>query len=570
MEKGRIQGRIGAALGPCLALQPESPAFVGHVERDPLEAQVLLDARDHEVEQPAAAGDRSHLPGEGGEPLEARRVPTLALEDLAAAQEGRGRAREDGEDLHVVLGEAPGLVAGHQQAEDVGLGQERHEHDRVEVAAFEDLGQEAGVAAHVVRDVGPTGPEAPAAPRIRLHREPEPARRFVGEAVHGQRGGDRLGQGIVECYGADGSADESGQALGHHPVELFRLGDERPVTADLVEKGQVAGSGPGRFAVPQDLVVERLQAQEGADLEDQGRRVGGLLEKIVGPGFVPAPHRTRVPEGGQHDDRQRGPVSLADAHAGLEPVHPGQAHVQEHEVEPLLTQPIERGLARVRARGFEAVVAEQLHHGPRDVGVVFDDQDLGQGHSGRRASVALRIQGRQHGVTRLESCLVGRQNAVRAVTFAAALAALPFASAPPRVLWQNAGPSIQYPLVAWVGALAAALALAGLSLSLPKGRSRAVALVPAGALALWSGHLLAYRLNATERGLTQRSLAGSSAVAWREVTGVELEASHIRVHGPNGTLEIPSQRIAPEDRARLERTISREVREAAAAQNPAR
>lgn len=159
---------------------------------------------------------------------------------------------------------------------------------------------------------------------------------------------------------------------------------------------------------------------------------------------------------------------------------------------------------------------------------------------------------------------------MRAVTFAAALAALPFASAPPRVLWQNAGPSIQYPLVAWVGALAAALALAGLSISLPKGRSRAVALVLAGALALWSGHLLAYRLNATERGLTQRSLAGSSAVAWREVTGVELEASHIRVHGPNGTLEISSQRIAPEDRARLERTISREVREAAAAQNPAR
>jgi hypothetical protein len=141
---------------------------------------------------------------------------------------------------------------------------------------------------------------------------------------------------------------------------------------------------------------------------------------------------------------------------------------------------------------------------------------------------------------------------------------------PPRVLWQNAGPSIQYPLVAWAGALAAALALGGLGLSLPRGRWRVLALVPAAALALWTGQLLAYRLTATEQGLAQRGLTGSSAVAWREVTGVDLEASRIRVHGPKGTLEIPSHRIAPEDRARLERTIAREVREAAEAPNRAR
>jgi len=159
---------------------------------------------------------------------------------------------------------------------------------------------------------------------------------------------------------------------------------------------------------------------------------------------------------------------------------------------------------------------------------------------------------------------------VRVVTFAAALAASPFALTPPRVLWRNAGPSVEYPLAAWGGALAAALALAGLCRSLPKGRSRALALVPAAALALWSAQLFAYRLAATEAGLAQRSLAGSFSVAWREVTGVDLEAGRIRVHGPNGTLEVPSRRIGPEDRARLERTISRGVREAAEAANSAR
>ena len=323
-------------------------------------------------------------------------MSALALEDLAAAQEGRGGAREDRQDLDVVLGEAPRLVAGHQQAEDVGLGEERHEHDRLDVAALEHRGQEAGVRAHVVGDVGAAGPEAPPAPRIRHHREAEPARRVVGKPVDGEGGSDGLGQGVVEGDRADRGADEGGQPLGDHAVELFGLGDERPVPADLVQERQVPRPRPRRLPVPQDLVVKRLQAQEGADLENEGRRVRRLLEEVVGPRFVSAPHRARVPERGQHDHRQGRPVALADAHAGLEPVHPGQPHVQEHQVEPLLGQPVETGLARFGPAGLEAVMAEQLDEGPRDVGVVFDDQDLGQGRSLERASVALLLRARQH------------------------------------------------------------------------------------------------------------------------------------------------------------------------------
>ena len=152
-------------------------------------------------------------------------------------------------------------------------------------------------------------------------------------------------------------------------------------------------------------------------------------------------------------------------------------------------------------------------------------------------------------------------NAVRAVTIAGAVAASAFAGAPPQVLWQNAGPSIEYPLTAGAGALVGALALAGLGLSVSRAWGRALALVPAGLLVLWSCELFAYRLSATERGLSQRDLTGSPSVAWGDVTGVELESRHITVRGQNATLRIPTNRIGPENRARLERTISRQVRE---------
>ena len=168
----------------------------------------------------------------------------------------------------------------------------------------------------------------------------------------------------------------------------------------------------------------------------------------------------------------------------------------------------------------------------------------------------------KHVAAGLESSSVRSPNAVRVVTIAGAVAAAAFACAPPRVLWQNAGPSIEYPQTAGAGALVGALALAGLARSASRGRWRALALVPAGILVLWSCDLFAYRLSATDLGLAQRDLTGSPSVAWNDVTGVELESHHITVHGRNATLRIPTRRISPEDRARLERTISRQVREA--------
>jgi hypothetical protein len=152
--------------------------------------------------------------------------------------------------------------------------------------------------------------------------------------------------------------------------------------------------------------------------------------------------------------------------------------------------------------------------------------------------------------------------AVPVLAFTAATAATALAFAPPEVLWLNAGPTIKYPWTAGAGALIGAIVLAGLGLQAKGTWQRAVALVLAGLLVVWSCELFVYRLNVTASGLAQRGLTGSSSIPWRGVTGVELEPRHIAVQGPKETVRIPTHRISPEDRARLERTIARQVREA--------
>ena len=168
----------------------------------------------------------------------------------------------------------------------------------------------------------------------------------------------------------------------------------------------------------------------------------------------------------------------------------------------------------------------------------------------------------------LESPGVPMRNTVRGVTLAAVATAAALAVvATPRVLWQNAGPRVDYPWPAAAAALVGALALSGLGWSLGA-RARALALVSALVLALRAGQLFAYVLTATEGGIAQRDITGSSSVAWQEVTRVDLEPSHIEVHGRNEAVRIPTHRISAEDRARLERTISRQVRQATSGGTP--
>ena len=89
-----------------LGLDREDAVGAGDEERDTVVAEVALHSPHRQVDEPRAPGHRGHVADERRQPLEAARLPALALEALPAAQERGHRAGEGGEDLHVAIGEA--------------------------------------------------------------------------------------------------------------------------------------------------------------------------------------------------------------------------------------------------------------------------------------------------------------------------------------------------------------------------------------------------------------------------------------------------------------------------------
>jgi hypothetical protein len=137
---------------------------------------------------------------------------------------------------------------------------------------------------------------------------------------------------------------------------------------------------------------------------------------------------------------------------------------------------------------------------------------------------------------------------------------------PPRLLWLNEGPRLDYPWYRGAGALVAAAAFLAAAF-LPRSKAGKVAAgLPAVLLLTWSAHLFAVRVEAGRNGLVAQGLRGRHALAWREVVGVDPEPERLVVRGPAEPVIIPTRGAGAEDRARLERTIARRVREATAPQ----
>jgi hypothetical protein len=137
---------------------------------------------------------------------------------------------------------------------------------------------------------------------------------------------------------------------------------------------------------------------------------------------------------------------------------------------------------------------------------------------------------------------------------------------PPRLTLTNAGLSVEYPWFRGVGALGAASGAALLAMAVPRRWPR----IAAGAVAVLGlavgAHLLAYRLEADANGLSSRGLAGRRAVTWPSVSRVEGGPGTIAVVGADETrIEIDTTDFRPEQRASLERTIARRIRDGAPA-----
>jgi hypothetical protein len=148
------------------------------------------------------------------------------------------------------------------------------------------------------------------------------------------------------------------------------------------------------------------------------------------------------------------------------------------------------------------------------------------------------------------------------VTLAAATAVT--AVGGPRLTWENTGLRVEHPPHQGAAALLGAAALAGAALS---GRSRAIValgLAAAAILGALGAHRLAWRVDAIEAGLHERTLAGWKRIAWRDVEVVEPRPDTFRLRARGGaTIAVSMRGFAAEDRIRFERTVARRVREAA-------
>ena len=137
---------------------------------------------------------------------------------------------------------------------------------------------------------------------------------------------------------------------------------------------------------------------------------------------------------------------------------------------------------------------------------------------------------------------------------------------PPRITLVNAGLRIEYP---WSQGIGAGLATIGLGLAAAAVPARwRWARIALAVLALAAAGVavdrLAYRLEADDRGLVSRSWMGPTVVPWAEVTRVQSGPEVVVVWGKDDAqVRVDTSHFEPQQRATLDRTIARRVREGA-------
>ena len=138
----------------------------------------------------------------------------------------------------------------------------------------------------------------------------------------------------------------------------------------------------------------------------------------------------------------------------------------------------------------------------------------------------------------------------------------------PRLTLRNDAISIDYPASLGL-ALIAAAALVGAGASRAHGARRfTLAALTLACAGLGIGRLT-YSVAADGKALQQKSLFGQKVLAWTIISRVDLEPKRIVAWGAGGTtIRIPTARFTAEQRASLERTISRRVYDATALAEP--
>ncbi len=151
--------------------------------------------------------------------------------------------------------------------------------------------------------------------------------------------------------------------------------------------GEVEDDAVGADHVPAvRLAAQRCPAEERPDAAPELTNGEGLRDVVVRP-QLEADHLVQlVVSGREHDDRHGALGAQPPAH--LEPVELREHEVEDDEVDPLRSEPLERLLAVPRLHDAEAVplerIGEELLHG-----VLVVDKEDGRGVWRRRFHVEL-------------------------------------------------------------------------------------------------------------------------------------------------------------------------------------
>jgi len=159
---------------------------------------------------------------------------------------------------------------------------------------------------------------------------------------------------------------------------------------------------------------------------------------------------------------------------------------------------------------------------------------------------------------------LSKRGAARLLLLLLAVALTALALGAPRFTWANDGVVVDHPRTQPAAALAAALALGAAAFGVRPRFFVVAAGLGSAALVGLGARQLAFRLDAVEVGLHQRSLGGVVQLRWSDIEAVEPRDGSVTLRARGGQkLVIGTTRFAPDERVRLERTIARRVTEAA-------
>ena len=133
---------------------------------------------------------------------------------------------------------------------------------------------------------------------------------------------------------------------------------------------------------------------------------------------------------------------------------------------------------------------------------------------------------------------------------------------PPRLTVLNTGLSVTHGLRHPAGALMAAVGAILLAKGATRRGFRVFFIALAALSVVVSIHLAAYRVDADQAGLASRSLLRWTRIPWGEVAGVDGDAGLVVITGKDqNKIRVDTTDFSPHQRATLDRTISRRVRE---------